>query len=82
MTTTVLRPSADSYRSNVTLSTGSTMFSLVDDSPDDDATYFRAPPLIYSTQAYAVLNWPDTVTLTATAARNSLPARLRRSTDC
>ena len=77
MTTTVLRPSADSYRSNVTLSTGSTMFSLVDDSPDDDATYFRAPPLIYSTQAYAVLNWPDTVTLTATQRIRAVRLRSR-----
>lgn len=77
MATTTLRPSADSYKNNVLFSTGAVMFSLLDDSPDDDATYIRVPPLIYSTQAYAVLNWPDTVTLAANQRIRAVRLRCR-----
>jgi hypothetical protein len=55
MTITTLRPSSDVKKTGVSYSSGTTAWSLVDDSPDDDATYIRAAAGLQFPKAYAHL---------------------------
>lgn len=76
MTVTTLRPSADLSKTNVTLSTGTAMFSLIDDSPADDATYIVGTTGFNYPNSKAFVTFP-TATLTVSATQRIKQTRYR-----
>lgn len=76
MTITTLRPSADVSKTNITLSTGTAMFSLIDDSPVDDATYIAGTTGALYPNCKAFVKFP-TGTLTVSATQRIKQVRFR-----
>lgn len=79
MTIVTLRPNGDSYKQVVSYSTGTTIWSLIDDTPDDDATYVFAAS--NEARAYAILNMPNTISVSATQRVKAARVRARVRID-
>gem|GEM_PF-4233946 len=77
MTVTTLRPNSNVKAVGVTYSTGSSAFALVDDSPDDDATYFRAAANLQYPKAYVHLGLTNLGAVSATQRIKSTQIRGR-----
>jgi hypothetical protein len=76
VTVTTLRPASDQRKANVTLSTGTAMWSLLDDAPADDATYIVGTAGFNYPNCYAFVQ-PQTGVLSVSATQRIKQVRYR-----
>jgi len=77
MTITTLRPNADSHKPGISFSSGTTIFSLIDDSPVDDNTYVYVANNIQTPQASFIIHTPDTISVSASQRVKAVRFRVR-----
>lgn len=77
MTITTLRPDADAYQTNISKSTGTAMWSLIDDTPVTDTTYIYSAANSYPQVHEFILNFPNTLSVSASQRIKSAKIRLR-----